>query len=159
MAFLAEIPIFVSELPGPRAGSARVLVCEDEGLTALRLRKVLMGLGYEVVGQARDGEEAVYLAERLRPDIILMDVHMPELDGIEAMRRIMRECPTTVVMLTAYSDRDLVQRALSAGASGYLVKPVAGSRWPRGMSPRQRWPASAGTSSTILSWTATGSAL
>jgi AmiR/NasT family two-component response regulator len=107
------------------AGSARVLVCEDEGLTVLRLRTVLGRLGYEVVGTARDGQEAVREAERLRPDVILMDVHMPKLDGIQATQRIMQECPTAVVMLTAYSEQELVQRALAAGASGYLVKPVA----------------------------------
>jgi two-component system, response regulator PdtaR len=124
MCFLSDFPTF-DPADAPALGQApRVLVCEDEGLTALRLQRVLKTLGYEVVGEARDGEEAVSQAGRLRPDAILMDVNMPKLDGIQALERIMRECPTTVLMLTAYSEQELVQRALAAGASGYLVKPV-----------------------------------
>jgi two-component system, response regulator PdtaR len=104
---------------------ARVLICEDEGLTVLRLRTSLTKLGYEVVGEAGDGEEAVAAAARLQPDAILMDVRMPRLDGIAATERIMRERPTPIIMITAYSERDLVEAALQAGASGYLVKPVS----------------------------------
>lgn len=104
---------------------ARVLVCEDEGLTALRLQTSLKQLGYEVVGEARDGEEGVAAAARLKPDAILMDVRMPRLDGIAATERIMQARPTAIVMITAYSDRELVEAALRAGASGYLVKPVS----------------------------------
>lgn len=113
-----------SGLPGARAGGLGVLVCEDEGLTVLRLRKLLTELGYQVLGDARDGEEAVRLAEQLQPDVILMDVNMPRMDGIEATRRIMALTPTAVVMLTAYSDRGLIEQAIAAGACGYLVKPV-----------------------------------
>jgi AmiR/NasT family two-component response regulator len=105
-------------------GRERVLICEDEGLTALRLRTSLTHLGYEVVGEARDGEAAVAAALQLAPEAILMDIRMPKLDGLEATERIMRERPTAIVMLTAYSDRELVEAALNAGASGYLVKPV-----------------------------------
>ena len=104
---------------------ARVLICEDEGLTALRLRTSLTKLGYEVVGEAKDGEEGVAAAARLKPDAILMDVRMPKLDGIAATERIMRERPVPIVMVTAYSERELVEAALQAGASGYLVKPVS----------------------------------
>lgn len=104
---------------------ARVLVCEDEGLTALRLQASLKKLGYEVVGEARDGEEAVAQARRLQPDAILMDVRMPKMDGIAATEQIMRERPVAIVMITAYSERELVDSALQAGASGYLVKPVS----------------------------------
>lgn len=104
---------------------ARVLVCEDEGLTALRLQASLKTLGYEVVGEARDGEEAVAQAMRLTPDAILMDVRMPKLDGIAAATQIMQRRPTPIVMITAYSERELVDAALQAGASGYLVKPVS----------------------------------
>jgi response regulator NasT len=104
---------------------ARVLICEDEGLTALRLRTSLTKLGYEVVGEAKDGEEGVAAAARLTPDAILMDVRMPKLDGIAATERIMRERPVPIVMITAYSERELVEAALQAGASGYLVKPVS----------------------------------
>jgi AmiR/NasT family two-component response regulator len=123
ICFLSDLPSF-DALPSAPSDSARVLVCEDEGLTALRLKRVLGMLGYAVAGEARDGEEAVREARRLRPDVILMDVNMPKLDGIQALERIMQECPTTVLMLTAYSEQELVQRALAAGASGYLVKPV-----------------------------------
>lgn len=102
----------------------RVLVCEDEGLTALRLQRTLANMGYAVVGEAKDGEEAIRLAAQLKPDVILMDIHMPKVTGIEATRKIMECCATAIVMLTAYSDQELVQSALDAGASGYLVKPV-----------------------------------
>jgi sigma-B regulation protein RsbU (phosphoserine phosphatase) len=108
----------------PAPAAARVLVCEDEGVTALRLQRVLAALGYQVVGEARDGEAAVRLAGALQPDVILMDVNMPKMDGIEATGRIMRDFPTAIVMLTAYSEPGIVERALAAGASGYLVKPV-----------------------------------
>jgi len=104
---------------------ARVLICEDEGLTALRLKKALGKLGYTVVGEARSGDEAVALARQLQPDAILMDIRMPKLDGIGATEQIMRERPTAIVMITAYSERELVEAALRAGASGYLVKPVS----------------------------------
>jgi len=104
---------------------ARVLVCEDEGLTALRLQTSLRKLGYEVVGEARDGEGAVAQAARLQPDAILMDIRMPKMDGISATERIMAERPTAIIMITAYSERELVDHALRAGASGYLVKPVS----------------------------------
>jgi len=104
---------------------AKVLICEDEGLTALRLQATLKKLGYEVIGEARDGEEAVAAARRLQPDAILMDVRMPKLDGIAATEQIMSERPTPIVMITAYSERELVDAALRAGASGYLVKPVS----------------------------------
>jgi response regulator NasT len=111
--------------PGRPARKVRVLIAEDEGLTALRLQKALTTLGYEVVGEAKNGEEAVRLAERLQPDAILMDIRMPKVDGIEATTRIMRVRPTAILMITAYSERELVDAALRAGASGYLVKPVS----------------------------------
>ncbi len=104
---------------------ARILICEDEGLTALRLKTSLRRLGYEVVGEAQDGLEAVTKARELKPDAILMDVHMPGQTGIAATEQIMLERPTAIVMLTAYSERELVESALKAGASGYLVKPVS----------------------------------
>jgi two-component system, response regulator PdtaR len=107
------------------ARKARVLICEDEGLTALRLKKALAGLGYEVAGEAKNGEEAVALAEQLQPDAILMDIRMPKLDGIAATEQIMNARPTAIVMITAYSERELVDAAVRAGASGYLVKPVS----------------------------------
>lgn len=103
----------------------RVLICEDEGLTALRLQTSVAKLGYAVAGAARDGEEAVTEAARLKPDAILMDVRMPKLDGIAATKQIMDARPTAIVMITAFNDRELVEAALQAGASGYLVKPVS----------------------------------
>jgi AmiR/NasT family two-component response regulator len=107
------------------ARKARVLICEDEGLTALRLKKALVSLGYEVAGEAKNGEEAVALAAQLKPDAILMDIRMPKLDGIAATEQIMSARPTAIVMITAYSERELVDAAVRAGASGYLVKPVS----------------------------------
>lgn len=103
----------------------RILICEDEGLTALRLQASVTKLGYEVVGEARDGEEAVAAAARLKPDAILMDIRMPKMDGIAATEQIMQVRPTAIVMITAYNERELVDSALRAGASGYLVKPVS----------------------------------
>ena len=103
----------------------RVLICEDEGLTALRLQASLTKLGYEVVGAARDGEEAVQKAADLKPDAILMDIRMPKLDGIAATEQIMRARPAAIVMVSAFNERDLVDAAVRAGASGYLVKPVS----------------------------------
>jgi two-component system, response regulator PdtaR len=102
----------------------RILVCDDEGLTALRVKQTLERLGYKVVGTATDGEEAVRKATDLLPDAITMDVRMPKLDGIGAVQQIMAACPTAIVMITAFNDRDLVDAALEAGASGYLVKPI-----------------------------------
>lgn len=115
----------MTETKAPAEKKARVLVCEDEGLIALRLQKSLAKLGYQVVGEARDGEEAVAQAARLQPDAILMDIRMPKLDGIAATELIMAQRPTAIVMITAYSERELVDAALRAGASGYLVKPVS----------------------------------
>ncbi|MFN3650124.1 MAG: PP2C family protein-serine/threonine phosphatase [Armatimonadota bacterium] len=102
----------------------RVLICEDEGLTALRLRRALTALGYHVVGEANNGVDAVEATERLKPDLVMMDVQMPRMSGIEATARIMQSTPVAVLMLTAYSQQELVARALQSGASGYLVKPI-----------------------------------
>jgi len=102
----------------------RVLICDDEGLTALRYGATLKRLGYEVVGSAANGEQVLEAALRLRPDLILMDIEMPELDGISATRRITAACPTAIVVISAYSEPETVEAAMTAGASGYLVKPV-----------------------------------
>ena len=101
----------------------RVLVCEDETIIRLDLCQLLESAGLSVVGEARDGAEAVRLAQELEPDIILMDVRMPELDGVEAARRILAERQVPIVMVTAFAERDIVQQASEAGAFGYLVKP------------------------------------
>jgi two-component system, response regulator PdtaR len=104
--------------------TARVLICEDESLVALQLRQALTEAGYEVVAEARTGTESVRLAEALRPDLVLMDIRMPGLDGLQAAQQILEQFATAVVMVTAYGDEASVERALAAGASGYLVKPV-----------------------------------
>jgi two-component system, response regulator PdtaR len=101
----------------------RILVAEDETIIRLDLRGLLESAGYEVVAEARDGEEAVELARAHEPDLALMDVKMPRLDGIEAARRILEERPIPIVMLTAFDQRELVERAAEAGVYGYLVKP------------------------------------
>src|SRR5438128_2822299 len=104
-------------------GAMRVLVAEDETIIRLDLRDLLERSGFEVCAEARDGEEAVALARSEQPDMAIMDVKMPKLDGIEAARRILDERPIPIVMLTAYGQDELVQRAAEAGVFGYLVKP------------------------------------
>ena len=101
----------------------RILVAEDETIIRLDLKDLLERAGFEVVAEAKDGEEAVALARSERPDLILLDVKMPRLDGIEAARRILDERPIPIVMLTAYGQQELVARAAEAGVFGYLVKP------------------------------------
>jgi two-component system, response regulator PdtaR len=101
----------------------RVLVAEDETIIRLDLKDLLERSGFEVCAEARDGEEAVALARSEQPDVAIMDVKMPKLDGIEAARRILDERPIPIVMLTAYGQDELVQRAAEAGVFGYLVKP------------------------------------
>jgi two-component system, response regulator PdtaR len=101
----------------------RVLIAEDETIIRLDLRELLERAGFEVCAEARDGEEAVALARSERPDLAIMDVKMPNLDGIEAARRILADSPLPIVMLTAYDQQELVSRAIEAGVFGYLVKP------------------------------------
>lgn len=101
----------------------RVLIAEDETIIRLDVRALLERAGHEVVAEARDGQEAVALAAEHAPDLIVMDVRMPHMDGIEAAREISRARPVPIVMLTAYAEADLVARASEAGAFGYLVKP------------------------------------
>src|SRR6184192_1151434 len=101
----------------------RILVAEDETIIRLDLCELLRRAGFEVVAEARDGEEAVALARAHEPDLAVLDVKMPRLDGIEAARRILDERPIPIVMLTAYGQDELVSRAVEAGVFGYLVKP------------------------------------
>lgn len=101
----------------------RVLIAEDEALIRMDLAEMLAEEGYDVVAQAADGEEAVRLAQEYRPDLVMMDVQMPKLDGITAAARIAAGRIAPVVMLTAFSQRELVERAREAGAMAYLVKP------------------------------------
>ena len=101
----------------------RILIAEDETIIRLDLRDLLERSGHEVVAEARDGEEAVALAREHGPELAIMDVKMPHLDGIEAAKRILEERPIPIVMLTAYGQEELVSRAVEAGVFGYLVKP------------------------------------
>ncbi|HZO49435.1 MAG TPA: response regulator [Gaiellaceae bacterium] len=101
----------------------RILVAEDETIIRLDLRALLERAGFEVCAEARDGEEAVELARRELPDLAVLDVKMPKLDGIDAARRILDERPIPIVMVTAYGEQELVSRAVEAGVFGYLVKP------------------------------------
>ncbi len=105
----------------------RVLVAEDEALIRMDLVELLADEGYEVVGQATDGEVAVAMARELQPDLVVMDVKMPKMDGITAAEQIAEERIAPVVMLTAFSQRDLVERAREAGAMAYVVKPFDAS--------------------------------
>ncbi len=101
----------------------RILIAEDETIIRLDLRDLLQRAGFDVCAEARDGVEAVELARTEKPDLAVLDVKMPRLDGIEAARRILAERPIPVVMLTAYGQDELVSRAVEAGVFGYLVKP------------------------------------
>ena len=110
-------------IPGLRRDDMRILIAEDETIIRLDLRELLERSGFEVVAEARDGEEAVELALAESPDLALLDVKMPKLDGIDAARRILEERPMPIVMVTAYGEKELVARAVEAGVFGYLVKP------------------------------------
>ncbi len=107
--------------PTPRT----VVIAEDETLIRMDLAEMLVEEGYDVVGQAGDGQKAIELAEELRPDLVILDVKMPVLDGIAAAEAIAGKRIAPVVMLTAFSQRDLVERAREAGAMSYLVKPFS----------------------------------
>ncbi|MEA3406776.1 MAG: response regulator [Chloroflexota bacterium] len=102
----------------------RVIIADDESIICMDLREMLNNLGYLVVGEAGDGRSAVNLARELRPDVVLMDIKMPDMDGIEAARILTEERIAPVVLLTAFSQKDLVERAKEAGVVGYLVKPI-----------------------------------
>jgi two-component system, response regulator PdtaR len=101
----------------------RVLIAEDETIIRLDLRALLEAQGHTVCGEARDGVEAVELARTHEPDLVLMDIKMPRLDGLEAVRQILDERPTPVVMLTAFDQEELVDRAAALGVFAFLVKP------------------------------------
>ena len=104
-----------------------VVIAEDEVLIRMDLKEMLTEEGYEVIGEAGDGQRAVELATQLRPDLVMMDVRMPVLDGIAAAELIAQQRIAPVVMLTAFSQRELVERARDAGAMAYLVKPFTAS--------------------------------
>jgi response regulator NasT len=112
---------------GGRPARARVVIAEDEALIRMDLVEMLAEEGYDVVGEAADGARAVELAEEHRPDLVILDVKMPVLDGISAAERIARARIAPVVILTAFSQRELVERARDAGAMAYLTKPFTRS--------------------------------
>jgi response regulator NasT len=113
----------VSEKTPEPGAKTRVIVAEDESLIRIDIVEMLRDHGFEVVGEAADGEKAVALAEELRPDIVVMDVKMPLLDGISAAEILTKRHIAPVVLLTAFSQRELVERAAEAGALAYVVKP------------------------------------
>ncbi|MFD1831930.1 ANTAR domain-containing response regulator [Streptomyces desertarenae] len=135
----ADIPEPISTDSGDGAGggaderahvppeTTRVVIAEDEALIRLDLKEMLEEEGYTVVGEAGDGQRAVDLAREHRPDLVIMDVKMPVLDGISAAEKIAEEAIAPVLMLTAFSQRELVERARDAGAMAYLVKPFSKS--------------------------------
>jgi two-component system, response regulator PdtaR len=121
-----RIPVTASAqppAPDPAPPVRRVVIAEDEALIRMDLAEMLVDEGYEVVGQAGNGQQAVELAEQLRPDLVILDVKMPGLDGLSAAERIADERLAPVLVLTAFSQQDLVERAAAARAMGYLVKP------------------------------------
>ncbi len=101
----------------------RILIADDESIILMDLREMLNNLGYLVVGEANDGRSAVNMARELRPDLVIMDIKMPDMDGIEAASVLTEEKIAPVLLLTAYSQEDLIERASDAGVVGYLVKP------------------------------------
>ena len=106
------------------AQQLRLVIADDESLIRMNLKEALVGLGYLVVGEAGDGLGAVSLAREFRPDLVMMDVRMPRLDGIQAAKLLVEERIAPVLLLTAFSDRDQVERAREAGVMSYLVKPI-----------------------------------
>lgn len=101
----------------------RLVIADDESIIRMNLKETLVGLGYLVVGEAGDGVSVINLSRELRPDLVLMDIKMPKLDGIQAAKILTEEKIAPVLLLTAYSDRDLVDRAKEAGVVNYVVKP------------------------------------
>jgi two-component system, response regulator PdtaR len=120
-----QVPADSTTSPAAPVTGLRVLVVEDEALIRLDLAEMLTEEGYVVAGEAADGEQAVAQARELRPDLVIMDVKMPKMDGIEAAAAIVEERVAPVVMLTAFSQRELIEQARDAGAMAYLVKPFA----------------------------------
>ena len=101
----------------------RVLIAEDDYLVSESIKRALGKIGYELVGKASDGKEAVSMAIELRPDVVLMDIKMPEMDGLEAAQKIQECCPMPIVVLTAHEAQELVEKASAAGVGAYLTKP------------------------------------
>ena len=106
-----------------QSGPVRVVIADDESLIRMDLKEMLNGLGYQVAGEAGDGRAAVAMAREVKPDLVIMDIKMPDMDGIQAARILTEEKIAPVLLLTAYSQQELVQGAREAGVVGYIVKP------------------------------------
>ncbi len=113
------------------ASSPRVLVADDEFLISDVIQEILAESGYTVVGEAQDGRQAIELTQSLRPDVVVMDIKMPEMDGLEAARQIQEQCPTPIVLLTAHETREFVAGACAVGVGAYLAKPPERSELKR----------------------------
>lgn len=111
-------------MPPNSTKAIRILIADDEAVIRLGLRTMLEAQGYRVVGEAADGTRAVDLVTRLKPDLVILDIKMPGVNGLQAARRLQRDGNTPVVILTAYSDREFVDSAKASGVLAYLVKPV-----------------------------------
>ncbi len=123
-----------TEAPAPASVTLKVLIAEDHEYIRMALSALLGAHGVEVVGEADNGRTAVELAGRLRPDLVIMDMSMPDLAGPEATRRVRADLPTTrVIALSAHCDREWVEAALQAGASAYVLKDVAYDDLPRAL--------------------------
>ena len=105
--------------------SLRILIADDESLRVLSLKGQLESLGHKVIGEAENGKEALRLSEELKPDLAILDIKMPEMDGIEAAQKMMEARPIPIILLTAYSEKELAERAATANVSAYLMKPVS----------------------------------
>lgn len=103
----------------------KILIADDEAVIRIGLRAMLEDAGHQVVGMATNGRAALELAQSAKPDLVILDIKMPEMDGLETARHIMQKNPMPIVMLTAYSQRELVEQAKAAAVFGYLVKPVS----------------------------------
>ncbi len=108
---------------GEESMPIRIVLADDESIIRMDLKEMLSSLGYAVVGEASDGDSAVNLAREFRPDLVILDIKMPGTDGIDAARVLTTERIAPVLLLTAYSEKDLVERAKEAGVVGYVVKP------------------------------------
>jgi YesN/AraC family two-component response regulator len=123
---VTELSSAVSESPGAAILGKRVVICEDEAITIMHLARAFEKAGLRVVGSAANGIEALKVLKHERPDIVTMDIHMPVMNGVEAIRRFMNETPACVVVISAYSDEETRQAAIEAGACAFISKPLNG---------------------------------